>query len=107
MKVSSTTFLLQTSELLFSTTFDFYQQKVLNGHLPSTSLVGANFQSSRCIKKWLFFKQKMLSIFPLADMYLYSCIVYCQDKIIRGNSWVLQKRSIHVEYTSKDILHQE
>jgi len=43
MKVSSTTLLLQTRELLISTTFDFYQQKVLNGHLPSTSLVDANF----------------------------------------------------------------
>jgi len=43
MKLSSTTLLLQTRELLISTTFDFYQQKILNGHLSSTSLVDANF----------------------------------------------------------------
>jgi len=45
MKLSSTTLLLQTRELLTSTTFEFYQQKVFNGHLPSNSLVAANFQS--------------------------------------------------------------
>jgi len=44
MKVSSATLLQQTRELLISTTFDLYQQKILNGHLLSTSLVSTSLE---------------------------------------------------------------
>jgi hypothetical protein len=96
-----------------STTFD-YQQKILNGHLSSTSFVGANFQSSRCIRKRWFFKQKIclssiwnLSISHLTNMYLYSCIIYCQEKVIRGNSLVLQKKR-NIQYaTIMEVLYEE
>jgi hypothetical protein len=74
MKLSSTILLLQTRELLISTTFDFYQQKNLNGHLPSTSLVGVNFQPSRCIKKCDSSRKKMF-IFNLKLISTSTCII--------------------------------
>jgi hypothetical protein len=76
MKLSSTTLLLQTRELLISTTFDFYQQKILNGHLPSTSLVDANFQSSHCIKNCDSSSKKMF-IFNLKIIYFSSLTCTC------------------------------